>query len=187
MTNLTDDLLLAQLEGTIVLDLKSSFPNKERRSYTLKTFDKDGAILMADIIQNNPAFTAYKSYCANLETNLETESRITTILAPSLQRFVDAGTLTKLILIGSKDFLSKHKLSNLDNDLDMMCPPKCLENNRTSISYNLSERYKDWLNNNNMKLKLMGKVLSFKTISQLTQKADEENPTPEQDQQPQQP
>ena len=138
---------------------------------------------MANIIQTNPSFTSYKTYCANLESVLDTENRITTILAPSLQKYIDAGTLTKLILIGSKDFLSKHKVSNLDHDLDMMCPPKCLENSRTSISYNLSDQYKEWLAGNNMRLKLMGKVLNFKSITQLAQKTDEDPTTSGPDQQ----
>ena len=162
MEELTDNLLEAQLDGNIILDLKASFKNKIRRSYTIKTTDRDGVLKIQDLIEKHSLFKEYKSFCANLSEK-PPANRMSTILRPKLRKHVEKGSLIKLLTVGSKKFLEEHKKTDLSEDLNLEVPPKEL-GNRTSIVYDVSDSYKIWLSQNDFKIKLMGNVLSFKSI-----------------------
>ena len=94
---------------------------------------------------------------------------MSTILRPKLRKHVEKGSLIKLLTVGSKKFLEEYNKKDLADDLKLEVPPKELGDQRTSIVYDVSNRYKKWLSDNKFKLKLMGNVLSFKPIIDIEQ------------------
>ena len=165
--DLSERLLFAQLEAGLSLDLDSSFLNQARRSWTMRTTDKESAEAVLHLVNRNSS--TLSEFCCS-SPNLDEVipyGRKVTVFPASFVKQINAGLAVQLVRCGAKLF---PEVKKIEDHIELNLPPKLLERGRTSVCYDLSPSLNRWLEEEkDNRISIMGKTLRFKSVRELTQ------------------
>lgn len=168
---ISDFLLLKQLETGLIIDLSKSRFNSMRRSHQLTTSNETDAIKVSAFLQEHLDRNTYGVFAPNTSSELDqNNNRVITYLPKNLATVVDAGLLTQLMRAGTSSF--SHPI---EYHISLPAPPKTMDNGRIAVIYEVTEDFMGYLKSNNLRIHLVGKTQKFKIIGQLKNTAEMEH------------